>query len=158
MGGVYSFPSLHEIATTLNLLLSKDVSVAEGTAITTSPTIAGTYIDQQGALGALALVDLPLASHAGAALTMIPANIAASNINAGKPSDEIRENLHEVFNVMVAFFNQGDVPHIRFATLHVSPPPFPDEITALLNGDARHVDLDVDIAGYGAGKMSLYAL
>lgn len=158
MGGIYWFPGLNEIATTLNLLLNKDVSVADGTAITTSPTIAGTYIDENGKLGALVLVDLPLASYAGAALTMIPGNVAATNIKAGTLSDEIGENLHEVFNIMVAFFNQGDVPHIRFSEMHIAPPAFPGEIDAFLSDDVRHADFDVDIAGYGAGKMSLYAI
>ncbi len=158
MGGVFSFPSLNEIAKTLTLLLGKDVSVAAGTPITTSPKIAGAYIDPQGQLGALGLVDLPLASYSGAALTMIPCNMATTNINAGKLSDEIRDNLQEVFNVMVAFFNQGDVPHIRFSEMHITPPALPGDIDALLGGAVQHADLDVDISGYGGGKLSLYAI
>lgn len=158
MGAVFSFPNVNEISTTLSLLLNKGVSVAEGAPVDTSQMIAGAYIDQQGQLGALGLVDLPLASYTGAALTMIPCDMATSHINAGKLSDEIRENLQEVFNVMVAFFNKGDVPHIRFSEMHITPPALPDDIATLLSGDLQRIDVDVDVSGYGAGKMSLYAL
>ncbi len=158
MSALFSFPALDDVSDTLSLLLNKQVSVTQGSPITTSPTIVGTYIDQQGNVGALGLVDLPLASYTGAALTMIPTDTAASNIRSGKLSDEIRENLQEVFNIMVAFFNQGNVPHIRYHQLHTSPPEFPGDINALLNAAGQRADIEVDIQGYGAGKMSLYAV
>ncbi len=158
MGAVFSFPGHSEISDTLSLLLNKGVSVTNGSSVATSAKIAGTYIDQQEKFGALSLMDLPLGSFTGAALTMIPCATAKASIQTGNLSDEIRENLQEVFNIMVAFFNQGNVPHIRFFELHTTPPGWPDEIDAFLTAAVQHADLDVDIPGYGAGKMSLYAI
>ncbi len=154
---VYSLPKPDDVPKVLGTLLNKPVTAAQGQAVS-SPSVAATYIDQQGGVGAVCLVDASFAAYAGAALTMIPSDVAASEIKTGQLSSEILENLQEVFNVMVAFFNQGKVPHIRFADMHATPADFPAEVETLRNGDAQHTDIEITIGGYGAGTMTLYSL
>ncbi len=151
---IYTLPKLDDVARVLGMLLNKPVTAATAQPLS-NPSIAGTYIDRKGDIGALCLVDVAFAAYAGAALTMIPCDVANDEIRTRRLSSEILENLQEVFNVMVAFFNQGDVPHIRFADMLTTPAEFPADFDNLDHGGARRVDLGVTIEGYGAGAMCL---
>ena len=48
------------------------------------------------------------ASFVGAALAMIPPAVLAESTSAEKPSDALRENAYEVFNIAASFFNEVD--------------------------------------------------
>jgi len=161
MANTFSLPKLDYIAKLLTMLLGKEVSVSESTVGSKdleSAVAAGVYVDQQETPSALCVVDISLASYAGAALTMISAGVAKESIKSGTLAENLAENLYEVFNVCVAFFNQGDVPHIRFLDMYTTPPTLPPDVETLTTGDTGQLDVEVDIKGYGSGKMSLRAM
>ena len=52
--------------------------------------------------------DLALMGSVGAALAMIPPAVSAESMSAEKPSDALRENAYEVFNIAASILNEVD--------------------------------------------------
>ena len=162
MDTIFRLPTPAAVANLFTILLGKKTVVkpAGDTKIDrNSPVATGVYINQGGAINALCVFDLALASHAGAALTMIPPGVAADQVKHGALADGVSDNLHEVFNVCVGFFNQGDVPHIRFSEMYLTPPALPEAVGSFADDQALlNLGMDVSIESYGSGQLCLYTL
>jgi hypothetical protein len=155
-----SMPAARLVAGILTDLLGRKVDVGKGKPVVMSPrsaAIVGVYCRDDGSVGAACAAELGFAAHAGAALAMIPAGIAAESIRANTLGGDLFENFCEVLNVGASFINLPGAPHLAFRTAHVSPPPLPDGVAALLAKPATRLDLDIKIAGYGGGCLSILA-
>lgn len=102
----------------------------------------------------LCVCDLALAGAAGAALSLIPPAVVSESVRAGKLSETLAENVHEIFNVCSGLFNQPD--HPRFALDEVLLPPVARG--SLPAGKPAHRnDFEIAIEGYGSGKMCAFS-
>jgi hypothetical protein len=155
----FALPKPGGVARLLAMLFARPVQAAvekQAAAGSGTPFVVGAYQDDAGKIVALALFDLPLAAYTGAALTMIPAGTAETDIRAGALTGSIEENVPEVLNICVGFFGTASTPPIRLA--RVCPgSDLPAEITALLESGTSRLDLRLEIAGYGDGSLTLLA-
>lgn len=113
----------------------------------------GTHIP----VGAVCVCELPLAIYMGAALTLIPIDIANAGVKNKKILGDILDNFREVVNVSASMFNQDGAPHVALRSLLVPPDAVPIEVTKVLLKPAARADFEVMIPGYGAGKWSAMA-
>jgi len=150
-----ALPDPKEISELFTNLLGKQVTVKGGApaADAKGGTLA-VYSDDAGAVGAVAVSDLPLASNAGAALSMIPAGMAEESIKAGALAENLADNWHEVLNVASQLFNCGAGHRVKLADIHPASDP-PAAAAGLLGAPGGRLDLEVAIAGYGSGTLSL---
>ena len=136
-----------------DLLMGRAVTVKKGAPIPIPPQGAfavARYKTPDGTETVLCVCDLALASAAGAALSLIPAAVVKESMRAGKLSETLAENVHEIFNVCSGLFNQPD--HPRFALAEVLLPPIaPGSIS--VGKPTRRNDFEIAIDGYGSGKM-----
>lgn len=161
-GPVYKLPNSDQIAETVSGLVGRDVKVKrcrEQDLAEAGPYLYGVYIQSEGEkVAAISISELKLGAFAGAALSLIPLEVAKGFIKKQALDEEMFENYEEVFNVSAALFNRPNVPHLRLRTAHQKLDEVPDDATPLLEKFKIRADFEVDIADYGSGKMTLVAI
>ncbi|MCX6400743.1 MAG: hypothetical protein NTX33_12550 [Propionibacteriales bacterium] len=155
---VIHLPQPKQLKDLLVELLDREVTLTPATPFAPAPDTAASiavYVDDQLRISALILCDLAFSAHAGAAIGLIPPGGAQAAIDDGKVTDVIAENLYEVLNIAASMFNVTGADHLRLHALHPAGPPLDPQlrISALTLG--RREDLSVDVAGYGAGAVSI---
>lgn len=139
-------------------LLGKPVTVKKATPGLLSiakPGVAAHYVYDNGTTGALILCDLPLSICAGAALMLLPPAAATDAVKAGKLNENIIENIREVLNICASLFIYEDRAHVRLREIHPLPGQTPPEVAKVITRPAGRMEVDVNVPGYGAGKMAL---
>jgi two-component system chemotaxis response regulator CheY len=156
-----SFPTPAQIGTALAALLRRNV-VASSAPVTPLPPnarIVAEYHSAEGsALDACAICDLGFALRAAASLTLIPSAAAEEAIRARIVEDTLKENLHEVLNVMARFFDHGGISRVQLGAVHLPNEKISPALTAQIAKPAGRMDLAVDVAGYGSGKLTLLSV
>lgn len=98
------------------------------------PAVIAEYRTDDGAVGAICLVDAEFAIRTAGALTMVPPAAVADTVRKGDVSHSL-ENFREIVNILASLLNSPKTSHLRLAVLHVVPGDLPE--------------------GYGAGRLSL---
>ncbi len=150
----YHISKAHDVELLLSNLLGKSVSTTDCEPFQLDKAVSvAVYRDDEGRIHAACACDLPFAAYASAALTMIPVGTAEDTIRTGELTEDERDNLYELMNICVGFFNRGDVPRIRLTELcdHDS---VPEEVVPVYDG-LQKVDVVAAIDGYGSGRLSL---
>jgi len=135
-----------------------DVSESDQTVEQTQQVVFGTYIDDNDVPVSLCAIDWPLAAGLGAALTLVPADTAASAAETGQFSETIMGNLREVFNILSRAFMDGSSPHLRFAEVRMGREALNADEAAILDGCAARMNMKLIVAGYGVGHCSMLTL
>jgi hypothetical protein len=118
--------------------------------------VAATYRNEAGDLVAVAVCDLPIAASFAAALTMVPAVRVDECVKDGRLDDILRENLHEVFNVLSAAFPMSGAPRVVLHDMRCHEDA-PADLGAVLTSPSSRVDLEISVGGYRSGKFVLLA-
>lgn len=146
-------PMAEPIRRTLADLLGRPVEVkpAPGGLRAIQRGIIAEYARADGLSVGLFVVDLAFAAYAGAALSMVPAGVAADSIRAGRLEANLAENTQEVFNILGSLLNAPGYPHCTLKAVHAIPGPLPAVVTPLVAKPAARLELGVNIGGYGPG-------
>ncbi len=160
----FSMPAPHAVGNLLSDLLARSVKVSQ----TASPSPArapapasrasravAIYTNDAGEAAALCVCDMALASSVGAALSMIPAGVAAEASRAGVMPTTIAENLYEVANVAASLFNADGGPHLKLREVVTAAATLPTTLSEVVARASERIDYDIAIAGYGPGQMSM---
>jgi hypothetical protein len=151
-------PTPKDIRDLLTDLLGREVTLAPSTPLAPTPRnpcTVGVYVDDLLQVTALVCFDLALSAHAGAAIGLVPVAGAEAAIEEGTLADTLRENVYEVLNIAASLFNVDGATHLRLYDAHHAGGPVPGDILAKALTLGRREDLAVDVAGYGAGKLSV---
>jgi hypothetical protein len=140
-------------------LLGRDVDVDPADPVLAGDlptTIVAMYVDDVGRLGAVIALDLPLAAYCGAALGLMPAGAAEDCIEDKVLSPTLAENVAELFNVMSSLLNRDGSVHLRLERVYLpDESSLPNDVRAHLLALGRRLDLTVDVARYGHGRLSI---
>lgn len=149
-------PELERVEETLVCLFGRQVVVspAKLKLRAKKARVFAAYIDDDDELAAMWTANAEAAGYLGAALSMLPVAVAREATRARSLSDVIRENLYEVVNIFANLFDSPGAPHIRLDRLVTSKDGLADAATALLRKPRSQLDLQIDIAGYGAGQIA----
>lgn len=134
-------------------LLGRDVEVHARTEDLDLPGAVSTFVDAEREVRAMCAADLPFAAFSAAALTVTPPAMAKEAIAAGKLPPRLVEDLREIFNVLSRPFNVPGQPHVVLSEVL-----FDIVADAALEDAPKPVErltLDVKVAGYGEGILSL---
>jgi hypothetical protein len=117
------------------------------------------YVTDALAIGAVVACDWRLAAYAGAALGQVAlADVEEALADDTLPTDH-QENFAEVANVLASVFNEDPAaPDLTLHEVHAVGAELPAEVVAMLRYVVRRLDLNVEIAGYGGGTLSLVAI
>lgn len=151
-------PVTKEVRDLLTDLLGREVSLSPGAPLAPTPKTPctiGVYVDDLLQVTALIAFDLPLSAHAGAAIGLVPVAGAEAAIEEGTLGDTLRENLYEVLNIAASLFNVDGATHLRLYDVHHAGLPVPPDVLGKALTLGRREDLEVDVAGYGPGRLSV---
>jgi hypothetical protein len=142
----------------LDGLLGREVEVSPGepfTAVDATGGAIAVYIDDGNALQAVAGWDLPAAANIGAAVGLVPRGGAEAAIEDRYLPENLLENLNEVSNVLASIFQIPGNPHLRLDETYRPVNAAPADAVQLLYVLGRRVDLELDVPGYGSGRLAV---
>lgn len=154
----YPVPIQEDIRDLLGDLLGRGVAVDKTTPLAFEEDqngVIASYVTEAGEVGALCVCDAPFAILVGAALVMVPANVAKEQIKAGIVDESHLEFTHEVVNILARLLNTPRTPHLKLAELHQVPGELPEPIGSLLAAPEFRRDFVATIEGYGEGRVSI---
>ncbi len=150
-------PVPYQVRTLLEELFGRSVEVKPGPPWAPLGGEKGTfalYVDDRLAVRAVGVCDLRFSAYAGAAIGLVPPAAAEAALAEGAVDENTQENLYEVLNICAALYNVEGAPHMKLHdVLHIGADVSP-QVQALSAVLGRRLDLSVDIAGYGTGRIS----
>lgn len=154
-----SLPSRQAVRETVETLLGRSVKAGDGDRVTldlTTGTITvGAILDDQRRLAAVVCADLPLVVRTGACLGLFPVCVVQDLVAERDLNPSIRENFHEVLDVLSGTFNTTGAPYVRLGEVYTDPDAMPPRVLLAIKSLTRRDDVRLDVAGYGAGNLSL---
>jgi hypothetical protein len=118
-------------------------------------TLVAVYVDRSLQMGAVVGLDFALTAFVGASIGLIPPGGAEACIEDKEISKMIGENAIEVCNILASLINREGAARLKLHQTYLPGNPPPTDAVAHLMALGRRIDLQVDIGGYGAGKLSL---
>ena len=113
------------------------------------------YADADQQLYAVLGMQLPLAAGLAAALGPLPAGAAGECVAASKLTAALSENLFQLCKVLTRLLNAEGCPPVKLYQVVFPGVPVPPEAAAQLLAPGRRLDLAVEVARYGTGKLSV---
>lgn len=150
-------PSLETVAQTLKAFVRREVTVTASAkpGVGLLP-LGGIYHDGSQQPVAACLSDVTFAAASSAAFALIPARVAAEAAAAKKLDEALSEIFAEVLNVLSRLFTSHDNDRVTLRDKFLPPQPLPAQLASV--APEQCLDLDVDIDGYGKGRLVLCML
>ena len=158
---VAALPTPKHVRDLLADLLGREVTVGTGTPVAatkTRPAAIAVFVDDAIRTLAVSLLDLPLCGTAAGALGLLPVAEVHQIIEDKDLPANLLENLHEVANVLAVLFNVPGAPHTKLHKLYAPGAALPPHVRAYASALGFRIDLEVAVAGYGNGRLSIVAL
>ena len=153
-----ALPASLAIRNLLEDLLGRDVTVTPADPLVSDAlkrTVLAVYVDSTTKMTAVIGLELPLAAYAGAALGLMPPGGAQDCIEDGVLSPVLAENVTELCNVLTSLLNKEGSPHLKLYKVYLPPEQSPNDAQALLLALGNRSDLNVEVARYGKGRLSV---
>lgn len=156
----YPVPIQEDLRDLLHDLLGRGVAVEKGDPLRFDEDISAVAVEllgDDGSVQGLCLFDDGFAVRGGAALVMVPANVAEQDLVSGQLDSHV-EVVGEVVNVLSRLVNSPSTPHLRLGPTHRWPGELPDRVRSVLERPEFRRDFALTIEGYGDGRLSLLVL
>ncbi len=152
MSSNFVVPTEQSVASLLAMIFGDGLGVNGGDAADLGSQHVATFIDDEDKLVAACVCDKAFVAYSGAALSMIPANVANEMISGNSISDALIGNFYEVMNICSKLLMSDSSAHLRLdKTLD---PGTGGDALAALEGTAEKVAFRVDIPNYGSGTLT----
>ncbi len=149
-------PNRHSVRNTIQDLIGRDVDLSDANPPGPKSTnVVAVYVTDKLATSAISIVDLECAARLGGSLGMIPRMVVDEAIKARELPTTLEENCYEVLNVLAAVFNVPNAPHVRLYQMYGPNAALPPDIVALGVMLGSRMDVELKIAGYGTGLLSI---
>jgi hypothetical protein len=149
-------PSTKMVAGLLSGIVGRAVTAGKAAPLdlrSKAPRIYGTYRDPSTQMPCLAVCDMSFCGYVGGAMLVFPLSSVKDVIRTGTLEDGMLDCVREILNICARIFN--DNCHQVFQDLYTSPAQLPQDAAALLKSAEGRVDMEVEVAGYGSGQMTI---
>lgn len=147
-------PTPDAVTRLLSGLLGVKVSVIDNKVDDAKLVVSGGFASAVHNEAAFCLLDIPFGAAAGAALSMMPVDVAKDYVKKGSLDEDIRDNCAEVLNVCSRLFTSSDAHRVTLTIKTFTPEPIVPEAKAALAGGQR-LNLNLGIERYGSGALVL---
>lgn len=120
-----------------------------------APTLTAVYATSEGAVVGACVCDLDFVLNAGAALVLVPLYEVQESAKAKKWEPSLVENFKEILNVCAQLFCEPQLPRVALQSVCVEAAARPTNAADLLAKPRKRVDVQLSIAGYGGGRMTV---
>ncbi len=150
-------PSRHAVRSLLEGLVGRDVDIkdAPGPVPPKDTNLVAIYVNDHLATMAVIVVNLEAAARLGGALAMLPKGGVDDAIAERDLYPALRDNAYEVLNVLAAVFNVPEAPHVRLFEMLGPNVAVPGDIAQISAMIGSRMDVQLNIAGYGPGLLSV---
>jgi hypothetical protein len=149
-------PNRHSVRSTIEDLIGRDIDLSDGVPPENRSTnVIAVYVTDKLVTSAVAVVDLECAARFGGALGMVPRLVVDEAITARELPPPLEGNCYEVLNVLAAVFNLPNAPHVRLYEMYAPNAVIPPDVAALGATLGNRMDVNLKIAGYGTGLLSI---
>lgn len=155
MAGRFPLPVQEDLRDLLTDLLGREASVVRTEEPVDAPRAVADYVTDDGAVAAVVGCDLAFACRAGAAITLVPPPAAEEALAEGTLTPTLVENLREILNVMARLLNSAQTPHVRLREVYPPGSEPPADAARLWAQPADRRGFDVEIQGYGSGRLGV---
>lgn len=118
-------------------------------------TMAGHYVNGMKTLIAGCFCDRALVAYAGAAFSLVPADAAEESLADSQLDEVLVENFAEILNICSRLFEGGTGQRVTLSRIEEPGTPASAASQAMLRNPVKRLDLELDIAGYGTGRIAL---
>lgn len=137
-------------------LIGRDVELRDSDPIPSKVSnVIGVYVTDRLATSAISIVDFEGAARLGGALGMLPRGGVEDAIAEKQLPPVIRDCTYEVLNVLASAFNVGNAPHVRLYQMYGPGGGVPTDVASMGASVIGRMDVSLQIAGYGNGKLSI---
>jgi len=119
-----------------------------------APKVYGVYRDADKEDVGLCVMDYPLAAYAGGAMVLFPKSVIDEAIKGGAFSEGLQDTVQEILNVCAQMFTGS---HMILDRCCLKRAELPEKALALVKAPAARLDVEVTIAGFGAGRIAFLA-
>lgn len=149
-------PNRHAVRNSIQDLIGRDVDLSDGVPPESRTTnVVAVYVTDKLATSAIAIADLECAARIGGALGMVPRMVVDEAIKSRTLPTTLEENCYEVLNVLSAVFNLPNAPHVRLYEMYGPGAALPGDVASLGATVGSRMDVELKIAGYGSGLLSI---
>lgn len=141
------------VAAALSRAYRRPLKITEGAPLNLRmPKCVHAVYEDEGEVCAVVVMELEIAGHLGAALSLIP-KTAVKDFLAGKIQPEVKENVHEVFNLLSRVVGI-DGRAAKLTEVHIGG-DVPIFLRAFARKKADRISVLLDLQGYGSGRATL---
>ena len=148
----YEKPTPQAVCSLLSIIFGEELDVCGCEPPELPGQYIATFVNDDDQLVALCACDKAFVAYAGAALSMIPADVANEMIAHDRVTDAMVGNFYEVMNISSKLLMSDSSAHLRLDET-LAPGQSADEIAAL-QGTAHIVGFGVDVPRYGKGTLT----
>jgi hypothetical protein len=145
-------PTPQAISRLLSMIFGNELNVSDCASPELGSQHVATFIDDSDQLVALCVCDKSFVAYAGAALSMIPADVANEMIGGSALPDAMVGNFHEVMNICSKLLMSNSSAHLRLG--EILNPEASAETVTLLQESAHISGFGVDVPRYGKGTLA----
>ena len=146
-------PNSRSTSLLLQMFLGNGLTVTESDSTDLSNRYVATYVDDDDQLVAFCSCDCAFVAYAGAALSMIPPDVANDAIAGGNMSGPLVGNFHEIMNICSKLLMSDSSAHLRLDKT-LTPDQASDTTLTLGESPEKVSAFSVDIPGYGIGSIT----
>jgi hypothetical protein len=149
-------PSRHAVRSLVEGLIGRDTELHDAQPVPPKASnIVAVYVTDKLAVSALCVINVEAGARLGGALAMLPKGGVDDAIAEKDLYPALRDNCYEVLNVLAAVFNVPNAPHVRLYEMLGPNGAVPSDIAALSATVGNRMDVQIEVAGYGSGLLSL---
>ncbi len=152
-------PAAFDVRELLASLLGRDVEAEVVTGVVDPHkhpgALVGAYVDDALRLRALVVADLALTAYAGAAIALMGVRVAEDVVRSELLSPVLYDNAAEILNVAASLFNADGAPHVRLYEAYAPREVLPPDVDRWVLAQGARLSLELTVAGYGTGRMSV---
>lgn len=152
-----SLPDRKAIKDLFEGLLGRDVAIGDAIPIVFDhprPVVA-TYVDDNYTLTAIAVMDLPLAAYAGAAIALVPQGGAEAAVEDSRLPPNLFDNAAEILNVLASPIGDHSKVHVRLSSTFAPGEAIPPQVESVAVSLGARQDVTLEISGYGKGRLAI---
>jgi hypothetical protein len=153
-----ALPASKAVKDVLEGLLGRDVTVAPSDPLVVADlpnTVVAVYVSDSQRLSAVLGIDLSLAAYTGAALGLVPVGGAQACLEDRALTPMLAENVTEICNILASVLNREGAPRVRLSQTFMAGDNPPADAASQLLAIGNRLDLQVGVAAYGSGQLSL---
>ncbi len=151
MSNSYEIPTIASLAELLRMIFGDELMANACESPNLEGQYAAVFVGDDDNLAALCVCDNKFVAYSGAALSMIPADVAADMISGNAVTDAMVANFYEVMNICSKLMMSDTSAHLRLKKV-LSPGEAADTISSLSEGQSH--SFAVDIPNYGNGALT----